>query len=284
MPEGAEVRRVAFVLNKLFSGLMCHHIIILPKYRKSHGNELYSSMPLNYQNKDGYKQVDIGSILTRVTSKGKKIIFELNELPGVMGRFVSSLGLNGIWALQYTSRTALIIKFGNQFAFYEETYIGGNFSVCMYNSNEYNHIFKDVGPDLMTDEVTWDVFLSGLRNKRVLNMTIYDFLMNQKYFSGCGNWVTAEVLFKCRIKPTRLMSQINDQDCWNLFNWIKKILWDAYNAGGLTIRDYVDPLGEEGKYVTECYGRNFDLYGNIVIKEENKTGRKMHYSPLLQPF
>lgn len=281
MPEGGEVRRIAFVLNQEYAGLMCHSVMVLPKYRKAKGNDLYSTMPIEYEQHNGYKQVNIGIVLSQVVSKGKKIIFEFSNSNG---RFVSGLGLNGIWSMSYSPKTAVIVNFEGKSAFYEETYIGGNFSICMYGSLEWMHIFKDVGPDIMSDEVTYEVFDGACKNPRIQNMTVYDFLMNQKYLSGCGNWVTADVLFKCRINPKRPMSHLSDQDVLSLFNWSKKILWDSYNSGGLTIRDYVDPLGQIGSYVTDCYGRDTDVYGNAVVKEENKTGRKMHYSPIIQPW
>lgn len=284
MPEGGEVRRVAFVLNQEFASLFCHFVIVMPKYRKRFGNELYSSIPLKYEYKNGYKQTNIGLILSRVLSRGKKIIFEFNETPGIEGRFISGLGMDGIWSLTYNSNTAIIVKFGEKFAFYEEKRIGGNFSICYFRSKEWEYIFKDVGPDLMTDEVTWEVFYRACKNPKMMNETFYEFFMNQKNLAGVGNWVVAELAFKCRIRPTRKMQNLSDNDLWNAFTWVKKILWDSYNSGGLTIRDYVDPLGQIGAYETECYGRDIDPYGNLIIKEDSKNGRKMHYSPTMQPY
>ena len=281
MPERSEIARMAFILNDQFVGLTCHYVLIFPKYRRTYGNELYSSMPLQYQQKEGFRQIDINLTLSKVTSRGKKIIFELNEIPL---RFVSGCGLTGHWMLEHSPRTALVIRFGDKFAFYEETRFGGNFSICMFDSVEYKHIFKDVGPDIMTDEVTWEVYYNIMKNHRTSHLTVYDFFMEQKYMSGNGNWITAELLYKCHINPKRLKCNLSDNDIWNLYNWNKQIIWDGYNKGGLTIKDYVDPLGKKGEYIPECYGRNTDPYGNQIIKEENKNGRKMHYCPIMQPY
>lgn len=284
MPEGAEVKRVSFVLNQEFINLICHFVIVLPNYRKKFNNELYSSMPLNYEHKEGCKQVNIGMPLSKVFSRGKKIIFEFNDTSGIQLRFVSGLGMNGIWSLQYSPRTAIIIKFGDRFAFYEEKGIGGNFSICMFGSNEWNYIFKDMGPDIMTDEVTWEIFYQICKNHKKNNVTFYEFFMNQKNMCGIGNWVVAELGFNCGINPKRMMNEMSDLELWNIFNFAKIILWDSYNLGGLTIRDYVDPLGQIGTYETKCYGRVHDVYGNIIVKEEGKNGRMMHYSPIVQPL
>lgn len=284
MPEKAEIWRMADILNGEFIGCVCHYVIIMPKYRRSFGNELYSSMPLNYQLKEGFKQIDFGLKLSRVTSRGKKIIFEFNEKSGPQYRFVSGCGLTGHWMLTQSNNTAIILRFGDRYAFYEETRIGGNFSICAFGSTEYNHIFKDVGPDLSTNEVTWELYYGILKNPKTNNWTIYDFMMEQKFLSGNGNWMTAEILYKCCINPKRLKSYLSDTDIWNLFNWNKKVIFDAYQKGGLTIRDYVDPLGQKGTYEVECYGLSFDKQGNIIIKEENSKGRKMHYCPVVQPW
>lgn len=284
MPEGAEIRRVAYVLDNEFKGMLCCNVVILPKYRKAYENGLYSSTQLNYKQFDGYKQVDIGLILKEVKSKGKKIIFDFDLNGTDTLCFVSGLGMNGIWSLNYSKNTALIVNFNGKSAFYEETYIGGNFSICFENSLEWHHIFKDVGPDIMSNEVTIDVFAHQCRNRNVGRMSIYDFFMKQKYLSGCGNWVCADLFYRCQINPNRLMQHVSDSDIYNLFNWSKKILWDSYNLGGLTIRDYVDPYGQTGNYDTVCYGKSFDQFGNQIIKEENKSGRKMHYCPAVQPY
>lgn len=286
MPEGAEIRRVAFVLNQEFNGLMCNNVIILPKYKKAYSEGLYSSMPLNYQKCDNYKQVNISMILTGVRSHGKKIIFEFDSGPDVNYRlrFVSGLGMNGSWSMNYSNNTALVVNFNGKTLFYDETYIGGNFSICFLNSSEWEHIFKDVGPCIMSDEVTIDLFARQCRKSSVLKMRIYDFFMKQKYLSGCGNWVCADLFYRCRINPHRVMRNLSAQDIYNLFNASKAILWNAYNAGGLTIKDYVDPYGNAGVYETECYGKDFDSFGNEIVKEQDKSGRKIHYCPLMQPY
>lgn len=285
MPEGPEIKRMAFVLDLQFAGLFCYYVLIMKKYRKAYNNELYSSMNLTYQHYDNYKTAAIGSKLTGVKSRGKKIIFEFDDPnTGFQGRFVSGCGLNGLWSLKQSPNTAIAICFGETFAFYEETYIGGNFSICLYDSPEYKHIFKDVGPDIMTDEVTWDIYYSIWRETKKVEWTVYDFMMEQKFISGNGNWITAEVLYESRINPKRLRSNLSDNDLWNMYNFNKKIVSEAYSKGGLTIRDYVDPLGEIGAYETKCYGREYDPNSYPIVKEENKKGRKMHYCPTLQQF
>lgn len=280
MPERAEIARMAYILNTIYNNRVCNFVALLDKNKKG----LYSSCELKIDQMEGYRKIDVNQKLTSVTSRGKKIIFEFNENPTLQGRFVSSCGLDGRWTLEQSKYTTIVLCFGDIYAFYEEIRIGGNFSICNYPSPQYDHIFKDVGPDLMTDETRWEIFYPILKNPKTNHWTIYNFLMEQKFLSGDGNWLTAEVLYECRINPNRLKGNLSDLDITNLYQVNKRIIIEAYEKGGLTIKDYKDPLGQEGTYETKCYGRRFDPHGNPIIKEVGRNGRKMHYCPAIQPW
>lgn len=282
MPERAEIAIMSDCLASKLNGKLCKQIVIMSKYTSGYENGLYSSSKLNYIQGDGYKLLEVDTNLTRVTSRGKKIIFHFDKEKYEPFRFVSGCGLNGHWSLTQSDYTAIILVFEGIMAFYEESGIGGNFSVCLYPSPEYEHIFKDVGPDLMTDEVTPQIYYDIIKRKRISHMKICDFMMEQKYMSGIGNYLRAEILYKCRISPHRQLSSLTDTDIYNLYQFSKLTIFKTYRSNGLTIQSYVDPNGLIGTYSCFCYGRKTDSEGNEIITEKDNQKRKIHWCPNVQ--
>lgn len=279
MPEKAEIAIMSDNLGSRLTGKLCKQIIIMSKYKNGYEKELYSSSKLNYIQGEGYKYLEVDAILSRMSHRGKKIIFEFDKDKYEAFRFVSSCGLTGKWSWKQSKYTALMLIFDNIVAFYDEVRIGGNFSVCLYPSIEYDHIFKDVGPDLMKDEVTFEIYNQIIRGKRIEHLKIAEFMMEQKYLSSIGNYLRAEVLYKCRISPHRTLISLSDQDVYNLFYYSKMTIWEAYRSNGLTIKDYLDMNGNPGTYKTLCYGRNFDDHGNQIVTEKDRNDRTIHWVP-----
>lgn len=256
----------------------CKRVYILSKYTKAFRDGLYSSMPLNYQIDNGMKYIDVELKILNVTSRGKKIVFILEN--NVL--FISGCGMTGTWNYEYSQYTALILQFENCHLYYDEVRIGGNFSICINGSSEYQHIFKDVGPDLMTEEVNWEIYYKILKNPRISHMEICEFMMEQKYLSGIGNYLRAEILYYCRLNPHRTISSLSEQDLYNLFYYSKVIIWETYKNNGLTIKDYTSPDGKIGTYSCKCYGREYDENGYQIIKEKGKNDRSISWCPSLQ--
>lgn len=282
MPERAEIAIMSDRLASKLNGKLCKQIVIMSKYTKGYTKGLYSSSMLNYIQGDGYKWLNVDSNLSRITSRGKKIIFQFDKEKYEPFRFVSSCGMDGHWLWEQTKYTAIILVFDGILAFYEEQFRGGNFSVCHYPSFEYDHIFKDVGPDLMTDEVTYQIYYTIIKGKRISHLEIADFMMEQKYMSGIGAWLRAEILYKCRINPHRTLSSLSDQDIQNLFFYTKNTILIGYQSNGLTIQSYVDVDGNKGNYQCVCYGLKFDSYGNQIITENDRNDRTIHWCPVMQ--
>lgn len=282
MPEKAEIAIMSDCLAAKLNGKLCLRIIIMAKYRNGYEKELYSSSKLNYNMGDGFKWLQVDSNLSRVTSRGKKIIFEFDKDRYEAFRFVSSCGMDGHWSWEQNKYTALILVFDGIMAYYEEKARGGNFSVCSYPSQEYDYIFKDVGPDLMSDETTIQIYYNAIKGKRIQHLKIAEFMMEQKYLSGVGNYLRAEILYKCRINPHRTLSSLSDSDIQNLFYHSKMTIWETYKSNGLTIQSYVDPNGLTGTYQCLCYGRDSDNFGNRIVTEKDRSDRTIHWCPNIQ--
>jgi formamidopyrimidine-DNA glycosylase len=283
MPERAEIAIMAYHLDTFFKNKNCKYVVIMERYKSSYNNGLYSSCHLNYQQGQGFKYIDIDCKLSGVNSRGKKIIFNFFDNPSIQIRFVSSCGMDGRWSLVETEKTCIKIIFEDCTAYYEQIYIGGNFSICCYPSKEYDHIFKDVGPDLMNDETTWPIYYNIMRNPKTLHWLISDYMMEQKFMSGIGNYLRADILYKSCIHPKRTLGSLSDIDLSNLWTNTKNTIFESFNSGGLTIKDYTDPFGNKGIYQKICYGKDFDSFGNIILSnEKDKNNRTIHWCPAVQ--
>ena len=281
MPEKAEIATMSDQLKAKILNNKCSHMIMLPKSRYWK-EPLYSSCQMQYQDNGNHRVYGISSDVTNVSSRGKKIIIEFNTPINTQFRMVSSCGMDGRWSWTQSKYTCLILVFQDFCAYYEDVTNKGYFSICLYPSPEYEHVFKDVGPDLMTEEVTYEVYRRIITNPRIKHLKIMNFMMEQKYMSGVGAYLRAEILYICRISPHRILESLSEQDVYNLFYYSKVIIFETYRCNGLTIQDYLDPSGNIGTYNCLCYGRSVDNNGFQIIKEDDGKSRKITWCPQWQ--
>lgn len=84
------------------------------------------------------------------------------------------------------------------------------------------------------------------------------FIMDQRHIVGIGNIYASEILFLCKIKPTRLAMKLSLKDCENIIRYTRAVLEQAIKEGGSSIRDYKRTNGESGKFqeLFLVYGRS----------------------------
>lgn len=82
-------------------------------------------------------------------------------------------------------------------------------------------------------------------------------LLDQSLIAGVGNIYADECLFSSGINPSRLTNELSRAEITRLAKHLRQILQRAVQAGGSTIRSYVDANGEGGKYAFKhkVYGR-----------------------------
>ncbi|MEM8950379.1 MAG: bifunctional DNA-formamidopyrimidine glycosylase/DNA-(apurinic or apyrimidinic site) lyase [Pseudomonadota bacterium] len=81
-------------------------------------------------------------------------------------------------------------------------------------------------------------------------------IMNQKFVVGVGNIYACESLFRAKLSPFRAAETLKPADCKRLATTIKSVLRAAIEAGGSSLRDYVQTDGELG-----YFQHQFDVYG-----------------------
>lgn len=94
-------------------------------------------------------------------------------------------------------------------------------------------------------DIDKDFFFEKIKKK---NVAIKSILLNQKIISGLGNIYVDETLFDAKIHPNRKGISITKYESDQLIESAKKILSEAVNLGGSTIRSYTASLGVTGLF------------------------------------
>lgn len=73
-------------------------------------------------------------------------------------------------------------------------------------------------------------------------------LLDQSIIVGIGNIYADEILFRSKINPTTLAHQLKKEDYQNIIDNTKKILSEAIENGGTTIKSYTSAEGVHGRF------------------------------------
>jgi formamidopyrimidine-DNA glycosylase len=82
-------------------------------------------------------------------------------------------------------------------------------------------------------------------------------LLDQRIVAGLGNIYVCEALYRARLSPRRLAGTIGRGRAERLVAAIRAVLDEAIEAGGSSLRDYVQTNGELG-----YFQHRFAVYGH----------------------
>ena len=90
------------------------------------------------------------------------------------------------------------------------------------------------------------------------NKNIKNFLLDQKFVSGIGNIYASEILFLSKIHPLKSAKDLTKSECKKIIKNCKKVLNNAIQKGGSSIRDFKNTIGGIGQFQKEfkVYGRD----------------------------
>ena len=145
--------------------------------------------------------------------------------------------------------------------------------------------FKHLGPEPFEQRFDHEYLLFFFKNKK---KNIKNFLIDQNFVSGIGNIYASEILFLSKLNPNIKASLISPKDCMNIVNNTRKILNDAINYGGSSIRDFKNISGAKGSFqkIFKVYQRDglkckrHKCKG--IIKKKNITNRSTFYCNICQ--
>ena len=116
------------------------------------------------------------------------------------------------------------------------------------NYQDLQRRFKSMGPEPFSDKFNLNYVINYFKKK---NKDIKSFLLDQRFVSGIGNIYASEILFASKINPFKKAKRLNKNECLNIILNSKKILQQAINKGGSSIRDFKDISGNKGTFQKE---------------------------------
>ena len=130
------------------------------------------------------------------------------------------------------------------------------------NSVQDHPLIRDIGPEPLGNEFNTDVLKAGLMGRK---SSIKAALLDQKLVAGLGNIYVCEALWRAGIHPSRQALSLNSSEIETLTPIIRQVLADAIEAGGSTLKDYVQASGELGyfQHSFRAYGRE----GEACLRE-----------------
>jgi formamidopyrimidine-DNA glycosylase len=267
MPEGPEVRRFGDDLAREISGKTLADVKVLTgRYLKKSISGI----------EDFKARLPLSVVGTGV--HGKFLYWILEDCNFVF----NTLGMTGHWSKTPGKHSRVEFKFSSgESVFFEDTRNFGTISLERGKNKFYKKI-NSLGPDMLAEDVTDDVFIDRLQKHPDWQIT--SALMDQSVVSGVGNYVKAEALYRSNISPLRAVRSITRQEASLLNKSIKDILRESYNAGGTTVRDYRRMDGSLGVYTFDLrvYNKKYDPAGNPVVKTLTEDNRTTHWVPNTQ--
>ena len=124
-----------------------------------------------------------------------------------------------------------------------------------------NKKINKFGPEPFNEKFNLRYINFYLKNK---NKNIKNFLLDQNFVSGIGNIYASEILFLCKIKPTKKASSLNKIEYKKIAYYSRKVLSKAINYGGSSIRNFKNIKGIKG---------NFQKNFNVYQREDKKCKR-----------
>lgn len=122
------------------------------------------------------------------------------------------------------------------------------------DSFETHPLLQDLGVEPLSDDFNALRFYHATRTRRG---AIKPLLMNARLVVGVGNIYASEALFLAGIDPRCAAINLTRARCARLVDAVKRVLEEALQAGGTTLRDYRDGQGRPGYFQRQLrvYGR-----------------------------
>ena len=249
MPELPEVEIVRQSLNKNIKQKKVKKVII-------RNRNLRFKIPLNF------KRYLKNQKIIKVNRFSKYLIFHLSNNT----YFLLHLGMSGTVHLIYNDKKKFItntsfynslilpkkhnhveIIFKHLKIVYNDPRRFGFFQL-INNSLLLKKKFAKLGPEPFDTKFNLNYVFYFFKNKK---KNIKNFLLDQNFVSGIGNIYASEILFLSKINPNKCVSLLNKEDCKKIIINSKKVLFNAINKGGSSIRDFKNTSGIKGNFQKE---------------------------------
>lgn len=228
MPELPEVETVKSSLEPHLIGKTIKEVKVL--YR-------------NLIDTDDFEKKLVSQKIIKLNRVGKFIIFHLTDKT-----LISHLRMEGKYFLRENNdiykHDHVVFKLDNGLNLvYNDVRKFGRFKILSKDKYLNEKPLSNLGPEPKNANVN-QIF----RILKKKNVSIKTALLDQKVISGLGNIYVDETLFESKIHPLKKTSKLKYFEVKKIIENAIKILEDAINMGGTTIRTYYSTMGIDGKF------------------------------------
>ena len=224
-----------------------------------------------------------GQKLLKLTRRSKYILAEFEH-----DSMLWHLGMSGSFRLcephtELRKHDHLIIQFEDiELRYHDPRRFG---CILWLDQNAQTKLIDTLGPEPLSDAFNADYLASKFKKKNVAAKVA---IMDNHMVVGVGNIYATESLFNLGIHPAQPASSLSMQQIEKLVIEIKRILKQAIDLGGSTLRDYSNAMGENGYFQQTllAYGRAGEMCVNCETTLENlKLGQRASvFCPQCQPL
>ena len=271
MPELPEVETVRRGLEKLILGKKISNIDIrYPKMIKTDLNEFQKEMP--------------GQVIQTMGRRGKYLLFYLSDKV-----LISHLRMEGKYfyypdQVPERKHAHVLIHFEDGGTLvYEDVRKFGTMELLASELLEAYFVSKKLGPEPTEQDFDLEIFRGALKKSK---KPIKSHLLYQTLVTGLGNIYVDEVLWRAKVHPSRTSNSLSTQEARKVHDEIIKVLGEAVEKGGSTIRTYTNAFGEDG--TMQEFHQVYDKTGQAcsrcgaIIEKIQLGGRGTHFCPKCQ--
>jgi len=274
MPELPEVQTIVTGLNEILKGKTITNTYI------------YDDMVIGYPDKKQFIEKSKDKKIMSISRRGKYIIvnFDNNQY-----RLVIHLRMSG--KLLYKERqegrekhTHVVFEFNdNTDLRFNNVRKFGRLYFIEDDKFENAGNIDNLGLEPLSDKFSLRLLKEMLDKRKGM---IKPLLMNQEFIAGIGNIYADEALFLAEIRPDRKANNLKEKEIKALYKQLRKILRKGIKMGGTSISDYVNALGETGKFQKELNvyqreGQKCKICGEEIQKKKI-SGRSTRFCPNCQ--
>ncbi|MGE8557271.1 MAG: bifunctional DNA-formamidopyrimidine glycosylase/DNA-(apurinic or apyrimidinic site) lyase [Acinetobacter sp.] len=224
-----------------------------------------------------------GQKLLQLTRRSKYILAEFEQ-----DSMLWHLGMSGSFRLcekntELRKHDHLIIQFEDiELRYHDPRRFG---CILWLDQNSQTKLIDTLGPEPLSDAFNAEYLFEKFKKKNVAAKVA---IMDNHIVVGVGNIYATESLFNLGIHPAQPASSLTRTQIEKLVIEIKRILKQAIDLGGSTLRDYTNAMGENGYFQQTllAYGRAGEMCVNCETTLQNlKLGQRASvFCPECQPL
>jgi len=274
MPELPEVETVRRTLERLVTGKRIERVDIrLPRIVRRPAEP------------EAFARALEGLTIRGVDRRGKFLKFDLGVLV-----LLSHLRMEGRYGLydagdEVENHTHVIFRFtdGTELR-YRDVRQFGTMDLFKPGEETLEGPLAKLGLEPLDDAFTLSAFRAAIGSRTT---KIKPLLLNQEVVVGIGNIYVDEALHAAGIHPERTADSLTRSELTRLHEAIVDTLKASVEAGGSSVKSYVNGQGEQGAYqfLLRAYGREGEPCGTCgaAIEKFVVGGRGTHICPRCQP-